>query len=115
MLHQTEENVEPMPFFLPLNIFLCPTHFPQRISMAHPRYGIAAYLIFPIGALHMKTPPPNSDHPSLPSRLLAIGDIDTLTSHVYDRPLAITPPKKRPSRIKPSSHVFVEEEEEQNN
>lgn len=67
---------------------------------------------FPNWGITYENAPPNSDHPSLPSRLLAIGDIDTLTSHVYDRPLAITP-QKCASRIKPSSHVFVEEEEEE--
>lgn len=62
--------------------------------MAHPCYDIAAYLIFPIGALHMKTPPQTLTISSKAAhRLLAIGDIDTLTSRVYDRPLAITPPK----------------------
>lgn len=95
MLHRTEKNVEPMPSFHQTYSYALLIFFPQRISMAHPRYGIAAYLIFPIGALHMKTPPQTLTISSKAvNRLLAIGDIDTLTSHVYDRPLAINPPKK---------------------
>lgn len=58
MLHRTEKNVEPMPSsFHQTSSYALLIFFPQRISISHPRHGIAAYLIFPIGALHVKTAP----------------------------------------------------------
>lgn len=80
--------------------------------MAHPRYGIAAYLIFPIRALHMKTPPQTlTIHLFQAASWRSVTSIHLPLTYMIDLWLSLPP--NCPSRIKPSSHVFVEEEEEE--